>query len=74
MGGWDGGHGIFNDMQILELDACEWRGAKVLQPKPPPPPRFAHACCVCERTLFVFGGMNAQNDLGDLLAISTVDA
>ena len=74
MGGWDGGAGIFSDLQTLELGACEWRGAKVLPPPTPTPARFAHACCVCERVIFVFGGMNARSDLNDLLAISKVDA
>ena len=69
MGGWDGGTGIFNDLQVLELSTCEWRGVKIQQSSPPPP-RFAHAACSVGDDIFVFGGMNAKCDLGDLLVIS----
>lgn len=72
-GGWDGAGTIFGDILCFDLTSESWidldsttiHGDRI-------PERFAHAACEdgTGNGLYIVGGVNAENDLQDLVHIS----
>ena len=72
-GGWDGAETIFGDILCFDMTSGTWidldstaiHGDRI-------PERFAHAACDdgTGSGLYMFGGVNAENDLQDLVRIT----
>lgn len=68
-GGWDGGISISRTSSIYNSSDNTW--CTELGVEPAPPSRFAHASALAAdgRSVYIFGGINVEQDLDDLLLL-----
>lgn len=82
-GGWDGARTLFNDFLLFDLEEKKWHTSLLTSPSSSITsiidndliPRFGHASGTLgtsqdhEIKLCLFGGVNANDDLGDLMTV-----
>lgn len=73
-GGWDGAYTIFNDYQIFDVEEKQWDSCDVsITPSSQSdlPSRFGHASAAIHKNskVVVFGGVNSNDDLTDLIVL-----
>eukprot|EP00904_Undaria_pinnatifida_P012669 jgi/Undpi1/8532/HiC_scaffold_25.g10999.m1 len=67
-GGWDGGTLVADDLHLYDVRCGKWTTPNIL---PRPMGRFAHAACTGGGdNVVVFGGVNPEEDLTDVVVIT----
>jgi len=72
-GGWDGNQTLFGDAIIYDVELDTWidvsqKGLSSI------PRRFAHAATMTDDSkIIIYGGVNASDDLSDMVEISLVE-
>ncbi len=75
-GGWNGTNHIYNDFVVYDINEKSWQSETSLmnaKKNIDVVPRFGHASCVGRSSalseVIVFGGVNPNNDLSDIIII-----
>ncbi len=73
-GGWDGEYTISNNYQIFDVEEKQWDNSDVSitsSSQSDLPSRFGHASAAIHNNskLVVFGGVNSNDDLADLIVL-----
>lgn len=66
-GGWDGMGRVFDELAVLDLSQRKWEGAELHGHLPVE--RFGHASCAIGDCLYFLGGVNASDDLNELVSV-----
>jgi len=69
-GGWDGMGQIFDEITVFDLSQKKWAPAQLHGYLPTE--RFGHASCVKGDRLYIIGGVNASDDLKELVSVRPV--
>lgn len=66
-GGWDGMGEVFGELAVFNLSQMKWTATELREYIPAE--RFGHATCAIDNRLYILGGVNASDDLKDLISV-----